>query len=147
MKLNTINLQVVINLGNYETMRLGAEWTPDENQTLDEAMAMADRELRDAAAKVLDERKNPQPQPTRQQAIEAEEQTAKVEAEAAKSAENPDLEEDARELVAFNTKKFANIIKRIEAGVPLSTVEQHFKFDAEGTRLVAELCEKLNKKQ
>lgn len=49
MRINTINLQVVRNLGNYESLRLGAEWTPDSNQTLAEAMTAGLAELNETA--------------------------------------------------------------------------------------------------
>lgn len=46
MKANTINLQVVINLGNYESCRLGGEWSVEDGETTQEAMLKAREELR-----------------------------------------------------------------------------------------------------
>lgn len=143
MRTNTINLQLVFNLGNYETMRIGAEFTPDSTQDFTSAMKEADKMLREAAAAIMNKQTEPG-QVTEQ---------PKVEQPAKETAETPDAnkiekeQEDTRELLTFNSKKFAQVVKRIEAGVPLATVEQHFRFDKEATKLVAELCEKLNKKQ
>lgn len=136
MRTNTINLQLVFNLGNYETMRIGAEFTPDSTQDFTSAMKEADKMLREAAAAI----RNKQAEPERVTEQSKVEQPAKV----VEPAKEP---EDTRELLTFNSKKFAQVVKRIEAGVPLATVEQHFRFDKDATKLVAELCEKLNKKQ
>lgn len=51
MKATTITLQIVRNLGNYETVRLGGEWSTDGNSTLD-AFKNAKKEL-DAAFEEL----------------------------------------------------------------------------------------------
>lgn len=64
MRTNTINLQIVRNLGNYESIRIGAEWTPDSNQTLAEAMAAGLAELNDAAD-ILMGKKEPTPEQKR----------------------------------------------------------------------------------
>lgn len=144
MRTNTINLQLVFNLGNYETMRIGAEFTPDSTQDFTSAMKEADKMLREAAAAIMNKQTEPE---------QVTEQPAKVVEQAKEPEETPDANkiekgpDDTRELLTFNSKKFAQVVKRIEAGVPLATVEQHFRFDKEATKLVAELCEKLNKKQ
>lgn len=149
MRTNTINLQLVFNLGNYETMRIGAEFTPDSTQDFTSAMKEADKMLREAAAAIM----NKQAEPEQVKEQSKGEQPVKVVEPAKEPSETPDANkiekepEDTRELLTFNSKKFAQVVKRIEAGVPLATVEQHFRFDKEATKLVAELCEKLNKKQ
>lgn len=48
MKAITINVQIVKNIGNYETIRLGGEWSLDEAETITEATKKAMAELEEA---------------------------------------------------------------------------------------------------
>lgn len=48
MKGLTINLQLVKNLGNYETIRLGGEWSLDEGETEIDALQKANRIINEA---------------------------------------------------------------------------------------------------
>jgi len=47
MELKTINVQIVKNIGNYETIRIGGEWSTDGND-LTTAIKQATNELNDA---------------------------------------------------------------------------------------------------
>ena len=61
MRINTINIQIVRNLGNYETLRIGAEWTPDGNQTLTDAMQQGMAELNACADALIKAKAQPAP--------------------------------------------------------------------------------------
>lgn len=61
MRINTINIQIVRNLGNYETLRIGAEWTPDGNQTLTDAMQQGMAELNACADVLIKAKAQPAP--------------------------------------------------------------------------------------
>lgn len=61
MRINTINIQIVRNLGNYETLRIGAEWTPDGNQTLTDAMQQGMAELNECADALIKAKAQPAP--------------------------------------------------------------------------------------
>lgn len=64
MRINTINIQIVRNLGNYETLRIGAEWTPDGNQTLTDAMQQGMAELNECADALIKAKAQPAPAAT-----------------------------------------------------------------------------------
>lgn len=162
MRLNIINLQIVKNLGNFETLRIGAEWTPDSNQTIDEAMAAGMAEL-NAAADILLGKKKPAQAPAPEKPAEAaapandaqkeaEEEQAKeeAEAEAAAAAPEPDAldklnaerEDDKRELVTLQQpSKFNKTLGRIAAGIALEKVFEHFRFDADTLAIIRAMQE------
>lgn len=47
MKALTVNVQIVKNLGNYETIRLGCEWSVDDGETLESCIKAGTKELND----------------------------------------------------------------------------------------------------
>lgn len=167
MRANTINLQIVVNLGNYETIRLGAEWTPSDNQPLADAFAQAQEELKDAARIMIAQRNNPtaaEKAAEEQAAAEARTAAEKAAAERAmeekaaaekteseqaaaaeKAAEKDYKKEDTRELLPADSRKFAKVIKRLEAGVDYRTICQYFRFDTEGERIINKIVEQINK--
>lgn len=163
MRLQTINLQIVKNLGNFETLRIGAEWTPDSNQTIDEAMAEGMAEL-NAAADILLGKKKPAQAPTPEKPAEAaapandaqkeaEEEQAKEEAAAASAAAaapesdaldklNAEREDDKRELVTLQQpSKFNKTLGRIAAGIALEKVFEHFRFDDDTLAIIRAMQE------
>lgn len=158
MRVNTINLQMVINLGNYETLRVGAEWTPDSNQTMEEAMLAADKELRESASALLQARGGvektapvQQPAAPANVAPAAQNEPEKKDAAAAPApeakTETPAADpKDDRELLTFENPKLQKVIKRIEAGVSLDTVAQYYRFDDNAKKAV-EMAAKLNVKK
>ena len=160
MRINTINLQIVRNLGNYETLRIGSEWTPDSNQTIDEAMAAGMAEL-NAAADILLGKENPAQAPEPEKPAEAaspandaqkevEEKQTKAAAAAAAAAPEPDAldklnaerEDDKRELVTLQQpSKFNKTLGRIAAGISLEKVFEHFRFDADTLAIIRAMQE------
>ena len=160
MRLNIINLQIVKNIGNFETIRIGAEWTPDSNQTIDEAMAAGMAEL-NAAADILLGKENPAQAPEPEKPAEAaspandaqkevEEKQTKAAAAAAAAAPEPDAldklnaerEDDKRELVTLQQpSKFNKTLGRIAAGISLEKVFEHFRFDADTLAIIRAMQE------
>lgn len=140
MRINTINLQIVRNLGNYETLRIGAEWTPDSNQTLADAMAAGMAELNATADMLTGKKTAPaaaaapaaKPEPKAEAAAQASEQPA------AKAEPRPDWldgmnaekEGDTREMLTLaKAGKFNNVLGRIAAGVEVAKTFDHFRYD------------------
>lgn len=150
MRTNTLNLQVVVNLGNYETLRLGAEWTPEDGKSWSDSMREADAELRTIASRIVEERKQAPVAPATPVVPVAP--VAPVEEQKVNITELPAAEEDVpivaehedtRELITKDSPKFAKILKRIEQGVVLDKVLQYYRFD-ETAQNVVEFCARLN---
>lgn len=150
MRLNTINLQIVKNLGNYETLRIGAEWTPDSNQTLVEAMAKGMEELnatadmltgkKSAPAQAAHAEKKPEPKPEPQPSAAPEKKEDEPDA---LDMLNAGTEGDGRELVTLaQPSKFNKTLGRIMAGVSIEKVCEHFKFDPDTLAIIRAYLEK-----
>lgn len=112
MKLTTINVQIVRNLGNYESVRLGGEWTIDKENATD-AFAAAERELL-AIADQLHPKAGAAPQKPQEQATEAQavkkEKVAKTQPEVFPPKNGDD---DNRSEVGFGSKALQQILDRI----------------------------------
>lgn len=130
----TLNLQIVVNIGNYESLRLGAEWTPDySSKTLTSGeyqlenaaeMIAADRQLREMASAIIDARK----QPTQAaQAIAAKETTASK-TNAPQTAK--------KELLTLAHPQLQKIVKRIESGVKLEKVFEYYDADEQAMNVL-----------
>lgn len=153
MKTNTINLQYCVNLGQYNTMRIGAEFTPDEQQTFEDAMHEADEMLRNQIAAMCEQmrveiptcynRKKPsQARKEVEQALEAADGT-----KLANAIDNvlTDLRNlntiratgEARELVTMEQpRKLNTIVKRMHGGVTVDKVFDHYRFDDDALALI-----------
>ena len=62
MKPTEITMQIVKNLGNYETCRLEATYTLDENDDLTQAFVTARKDIETAFAKAYEKPKEKQPE-------------------------------------------------------------------------------------
>lgn len=125
--IKTLNLQIVCNIGNYESIRVGAEFTPDGKHTIQENMQQVDTILRDSVRVILEERANTanQVKPSAQSATLLP-GAAKAPAAPAAPAPAPAQEpakpaakkaapaNDERELLTFNDKRVQQIVKRLE---------------------------------
>lgn len=125
MKPITLNLQIVVNLGNYESLRLGAEWTPESDDTTAEMIA-ADKQLRETACAIIDARK-----------AEMAQQTT----ESAKAAQTQ--EKAAKKPLTLESKELQPIIKKIESGVKLEKVLEYYDPDEQAINAL-KLAAKLN---
>lgn len=109
MKVKTINLQIVKNIGNYETIRLGGEWSV-EKEDLQQCMLQAEEELLQAFHAMVEAKKPKQEQ------------------------EQPKQEPNGKQILRFeDTKKMKAVVAKIENGTHIDTVLQHFDLD-EGAR-------------
>ena len=115
--MNKFTYEIVMNVGNYQSIRIGGEWSVTDTPTTEQVIKI-DSELRQKVAEVVESRKasaQPQPQP------------------------QPQPEEDKRELVTTSKKDEARlkaILKKIQDGTPEETVRKYFRFDEKAEFLV-----------
>ena len=119
MQMQKFTYEIVINVGNYQSIRIGGEWSVTETPTTEQVVNI-DTELRQKVAEVIESRKAsaPQPQPQPQPQPEPE---------------------DKRELVTTSKadeRKLKAILKKIQDGVPEETVRKFFRFDDKAEFLV-----------
>lgn len=156
MRINTINLQIVRNLGNYEALRIGAEWTPDGNQTLTDAMQQGMAEL-NACADVLIKAKVQAPAapaaPAKPQKP-AEEQfnhefckVWQLTPEIVAQLKNPTAPDGTQKMVVgVDSKNLQKTCKRLEAGVELTKALEWIAPDEKAFAVLA-FAAKLNKRE
>lgn len=125
MKAKTINVQIVKNLGNYETIRLGGEWELN-GENLQDAIRAAVEELEQAWSKP---KSDPQsaPNPENVEIPTKEEKT-------------PQIAENGKKLVRFKeeAKLLQAIVSRLQKdkAVTLETVCEHYELDADAQKCV-----------
>lgn len=108
MEIKTINLQLTKNIGNYESIKLGGEWSLDANEDINAAMVEADEQLK-AAFFAL--RNKPTEQPTATAQPIAPDGTPK-------------------KVLEFGTPTLQAICDKIaKENTDISVVEQWFTFD------------------
>ena len=128
MKMQKFTYEIVCNIGNYQSVRIGGEWSVTETPTTEQVIKI-DTELRQKVAEVVESRKaaaQPQPQPT------TEQPENKTEPQEAKKPVDNTLE-----LVPSNSPKFQAILKKIQNGTPEETVRKYFRFDERGEQVIA----------
>ena len=126
LEMTKFTYEIVINVGNYQSIRIGGEWSVTETPTTEQVVKI-DAELRQKVAEVIESRKasaqpepQPQPQPEPQQQPQPQ-------------------PEDKRELVTTSKadeRKLKAILKKIQDGVPEETVRKYFRFDEKAEFLV-----------
>ena len=125
MNAKTINVQIVKNLGNYETIRLGGEWELN-GENLQDAIRAAVEELEQAWSK-------PKTAPQSEPSPENVETPAPVE-------KTPQSAENGKKLVRFKeeAKILQAIVKRVQEdkSVTLETVCKHYELDGEAQKCV-----------
>ena len=140
MTMTQFNYEIVLNIGNYQSIRIGGEWSVTETPTTEQVIKI-DAELRQKVAEVVESRKavpaQPQPQPE-------EEKTENKENKSENKSENkpePKQEEkpvdETLELVPSNSPKFQAILKKIQNGTPEEVVRKYFRFDEKGEKILA----------
>ena len=120
MQIEKFTYEIVVNVGNYHSIRIGGEWSVTDTPTTEQVIAI-DTELRQKVAEVVESRKaaaQPQPQPQPQP-----------------QAEKP--VDTSLELVPSNSPKFQAILKKIQNGTPEETVRKYFRFDEKGEQVIA----------
>ena len=131
--MNKFTYEIVMNVGSYQSVRIGGEWSVTDTPTT-EQLRKIDSELRQKVAEVIESRKavpaqpQPQPQPTTEQAETKTENKPQ-------QAEKP--VDETLELVPANSPKFQAILKKIQNGTPEETVRKYFRFDEKGEQVIA----------
>ena len=125
MKAKTINVQIVKNLGNYETIRLGGEWELN-GENLQDAIRAAVEELEQAWSK-------PKLAPQNAPDIVIVETPAPEE-------KTPQIAENGKKLVRFKeeAKILQAIVTRVQKdkSVTLETVCEHYELDDDALKCV-----------
>ena len=136
MQMNKFTYEIVCNIGNYQSIRIGGEWSVTDTPTTEQVLNI-DAELRQKVAEVIESRKAsaPQPQPQAQAQATTTEKTENKQEENKPQAEKP--VDNTLELVPSNSPKFQAILKKIQAGTPEETVRKYFRFDERGEQVIA----------
>ena len=122
MKIEKFNYEIVCNIGNYQSIRIGGEWSVTDTPTSEQVISI-DAELRQKVAEVIESRKASVPQ--------AETKTE------TKTETKPEQVDETLELVPSNSPKFQAILKKIQAGTPEEIVRKYFRFDEKGEQVIA----------
>lgn len=125
MKAKSINVQIVKNLGNYETIRLGGEWELN-GENLQDAIRAAVEELEQAWSK-------PKSSPQYAQNTETVETPTPVE-------KTPQTKENCKKQCRFKeeSKILQAIVTRVQTdkSVTLETVCEHYELDDDALKCV-----------
>ena len=126
--------EIVINVGNYQSIRIGGEWSVTETPTTEQVVNI-DTELRQKVAEVVESRKaSAQPQPQQKEEENKSENKSENKTET-KQEEKP--VDETLEFVPSNSPKFQAILKKIQAGTPEEVVRKYFRFDERGEKIIA----------
>ena len=129
LEMNKFNYEIVVNVGSYQSIRIGGEWSVTETPTSEQVISI-DAELRQKVAEVVESRKASAPQPQPQPAMEEEKPEPQPQQE-----DKP--VDNTLELVPSNSPKFQAILKKIQSGTPEETVRKYFRFDEKGEQVIA----------
>ena len=132
MQMQKFNYEIVCNIGNYQSVRIGGEWSVTETPTTEQVISI-DAELRQKVAEVIESRKASVPQPQPQPQPENKENKSENKPE--NKPEKP--VDETLELVPSNSPKFQAILKKIQNGTPEETVRKYFRFDEKGEKILA----------
>ena len=147
MQMAKFTYEIVYNIGNYQSIRIGGEWSVTDTPTTEQVISI-DAELRQKVAEVVESRKaQPQPQPQAKTKTENKQEEEKTENKPENKPENKQEEnkpqeaekpvDTSLELVPSNSPKFQAILKKIQAGTPEETVRKYFRFDDRGEQVIA----------
>ena len=131
IKMDKFTYEIVMNVGSYQSIRIGGEWSVTETPTTEQVINI-DAELRQKVAEVVESRKASAPQPT-----------TKTEEEKKPITEQPETKTEDKpvdntlELVPSNSPKFSAILKKIQNGTPEEVVRKYFRFDEKGEKILA----------
>ena len=129
LEMNKFTYEIVVNVGNYQSIRIGGEWSVTETPTTEQVKNI-DAGLRKWVAEVVESRKASAPQPQPQQ-------------EEGKTENKPEPQQEEKpvdtslEFVPSNSPKFQAILKKIQAGTPEEVVRKYFRFDEKGEQVIA----------
>lgn len=126
LEMTKFTYEIVVNVGNYQSVRIGGEWSVTDTPTTEQVVSI-DSELRQKVAEVVESRKASasQPQPQQEEGKKPEPQQE----------EKP--VDNTLEFVPSNSPKFQAILKKIQAGTPEEVVRKYFRFDEKGEKIIA----------
>ena len=133
MQMDKFTYEIVCNIGSYQSIRIGGEWSVTGTPTTEQVVKI-DAGLRQKVAEVVESRKVSVPQPQPQPQPQAETKTEN------KPENNPQAEkpvDTSLELVPSNSPKFQAILKKIQNGTPEDVVRKYFRFDEKGEQVIA----------
>ena len=138
MKMNKFTYEIVVNVGSYQSIRIGGEWSVTDTPTTEQVITI-DAELRQKVAEVIESRKAvPQPQPTTENKPENKPEPKQAETNTEDKPQQAEKTVDASlELVPSNSPKFQAILKKIQSGTPEEVVRKYFRFDEKGEQIIA----------
>lgn len=130
LEMNKFTYEIVCNIGNYQSIRIGGEWSVTDTPTTEQVISI-DSGLRQWVAEVVESRKAsvPAPQP------QAETKTEEGNKPEPQKEEKP--VDETLELVPSNSPKFQAILKKIQSGTPEEIVRKYFRFDERGEQVIA----------
>lgn len=131
LEMTKFTYEIVMNVGSYQSVRIGGEWSVTETPTTEQVVKI-DAELRQKVAEVVENRKASASAPVPQPQPEEEKTENKPEPQ---QAEKP--VDETLELVPSNSPKFQAILKKIQAGTPEEVVRKYFRFDEKGEQVIA----------
>ena len=130
MQMQKFTYEIVMNVGSYQSVRIGGEWSVTDTPTSEQVLNI-DAELRQKVAEVVESRKAAA-QPENKENKQEEEKTEN------KPENKPEKPVDTSlELVPSNSPKFQAILKKIQSGTPEETVRKYFRFDEKGEQVIA----------
>ena len=135
MKIEKFTYEIVCNIGNYQSIRIGDEWSVFEAPTAEQVISI-DTELRQKVAEVVESRKASVPQPQPEQPENKENKPENKENKPEPQPQ-PKQVDETLELVPSNSPKFQAILKKIQAGTPEEVVRNYFRFDEKGEQVIA----------
>lgn len=134
LEMNKFTYEIVVNVGSYQSVRIGGEWSVTETPTTEQVVKI-DAELRQKVAEVVESRKAVPAQPTTEKEETKTEQAPATEQAEPKQEEKP--VDETLELVPSNSPKFQAILKKIQNGTPEEVVRKYFRFDERGEQVIA----------
>lgn len=142
MEMNKFTYEIVCNIGNYQSIRIGGEWSVTDTPTSEQVLKI-DADLRQKVAEVVESRKAvpAQPQPQPQAETKEEEKKPEPKQTETKTEDKPQQAEKpvdtSLEFVPINSPKFQAILKKIQNGTPEEVVRKYFRFDKKGEHIIA----------
>ena len=142
MKMQKFTYEIVVNVGSYQSVRIGGEWSVTDAPTTEQVISI-DTELRQKVTEVIESRKASVPQPQPQQEAETKTEQASATEEENKPENKPEPQpqpkqvDETLELVPSNSPKFQAILKKIQSGTPEEVVRKYFRFDEKGEKVIA----------
>ena len=136
MQMAKFTYEIVLNVGSYQSIRIGGEWSVTDTPTTEQVISI-DSELRQKVAEVVESRKASVQSQAETKTENKPENKPENKQEENKPQEAEKPVDTSLELVPSNSPKFQAILKKIQAGTPEETVRKYFRFDEKGEQVIA----------